>query len=230
MNGSSSSSSDSCALGGDANLSIALKGKEEEKQNQNGLVKEGKVEGEEVKESEAKKDDKDQEDEEEGEEEEEDDEEDEEEGEEDGEENGKHDEEGELHISQRLQSFVRKTSLARVGFVLHDCFYFAVLCCYCLILPSYLSTHNLSLVKLSVHFCAMLTSCTLFLVPNYSLQLAMEVVAHTLLPEQVESLRREFATFDSGETGDITYAELHDTLQSQVILMLLYSLRVAVLC
>mmetsp|Transcript_23803 Transcript_23803/g.34084 ORF Transcript_23803/g.34084 Transcript_23803/m.34084 type:complete len:701 (+) Transcript_23803:28-2130(+) len=44
-------------------------------------------------------------------------------------------------------------------------------------------------------------------------KICMEVIAHTLQPEQIADLRREFIRIDSTQTGEITYADLRRTLE-----------------
>ena len=41
----------------------------------------------------------------------------------------------------------------------------------------------------------------------------MDVVAHTLLPDQLTDLREEFLKFDVSNTGDISFADLRAVLE-----------------
>ena len=45
------------------------------------------------------------------------------------------------------------------------------------------------------------------------MKICMDVVAHTLLPDQLTDLREEFLKFDVSNTGDISFADLRSVLE-----------------
>lgn len=49
---------------------------------------------------------------------------------------------------------------------------------------------------------------------NLLVRLCMEVVAHTLLPDQISNIRDQFSKIDKDQSGEITYEELKTVLES----------------
>ena len=52
-----------------------------------------------------------------------------------------------------------------------------------------------------------------FVKRSYFVKICMDVVAHTLLPDQLTDLREEFLKFDVSSTGDISFADLRSVLE-----------------
>ena len=52
-----------------------------------------------------------------------------------------------------------------------------------------------------------------FVKRSYFVKICLDVVAHTLLPDQLTDLREEFLKFDVSNTGDISFADLRAVLE-----------------